>query len=142
MTTADICGTAAAIACLIAAVCMLRLRVYRRDIERLSTVRTHLVDRNNNLRNEVTIAVAERDAAIAELEPATTEVSRLRAELEKSLRWRNELRQAEDETYLMQQPTPRNERQPRPKDSWVTHMNARFQAPAVVPPHEQGGDPK
>ena len=120
----------------------LRLRVHRREADRLGIVRNHLLERNNKLRDELRIAAAERDTAIAELDPVLTENTQLREELHKSLTWRNELRTAADEqaAYLMNRPHPHKTREERERDAWNSRWQAVFDAPHRIPPHEQRQD--
>jgi hypothetical protein len=127
----------AAVVALIAA--LLRLRVHKREASKLRTGRKHLLDRADKLRNELTITTGERDAAIELLDAANARI----AKYDEALRWRNELRQAaaEQESFLMR-PHPHRSRAERReqivREAFTSAWEARFAAPAFIPPHEQG----
>lgn len=120
----------------------LRLRVHRREADRLSNVRKHLLARAEEIRNELRIAAAERDTAVEQLDPVLAENAKLRDQLRKSLAWRNQLRTAaEEQAYLMSRPDPHRTREQRAQDreraAWNSRMRAVFDAPSRIPPHEQ-----
>lgn len=128
-------------------VAYLRLRVHRRDANRLDGVR-------NDLLRELEIAVRERDAATAGFELANADAGQLRAQRDEiaaenaKLRtaWRNQLgtAAAEQASYLMNRPHPHRTREERAaeleRDAWNSRMRAVFDAPSRIPPHEQRQD--
>jgi uncharacterized coiled-coil DUF342 family protein len=132
------------------AVVSLRLRVHRSEANRLSEVRKHLLDRNDGLRNELTIAAAERDAAVAGFEAANADAGQLRAQRDQiaaenaklRISFRNQLgtAAAEQASYLMNRPHPHRTREERERDAWNSRMRAVFDAPSRIPPHEQRQD--
>ncbi|GIE30006.1 hypothetical protein Ait01nite_030510 [Actinoplanes italicus] len=133
--------TATAVAAVLAlVVALLRLRIHKREATRLRDARKHLLDRADKLRRELTIATGERDAAVELLDEANARI----AKYDEGLRWRNELRQAavERASYLMDKPHPKRTRRQRQDDidraAFESAWNARFEAPAFIPPHEQG----
>ncbi|MEV6297814.1 hypothetical protein AB0M02_00235 [Actinoplanes sp. NPDC051861] len=141
MTEADIYAVIATVLALLLAAALIHIRALRADNGNLSTANRLLGKGKADLRKELTAARYDADTAIVERDAALDAADMLRVELNKNLRWRNELRQAAaEETFLMQPPN-RNERPaPRKTDAWASLMNARFQAPAVLPPHEQQQD--
>jgi septal ring factor EnvC (AmiA/AmiB activator) len=145
VTAADICGTFAAIFALIAAIAILRIRLYRHDLQHSETARRVLGQTNVRLRSDLTAVEAREAHTKDELAASLTTIAELREELEKGLRWRNELSQAraEFDSHLMN-PHPRRSRDERRaeivREAWSSAWNARFYAPAVIPPHEQQRD--
>lgn len=125
----------------------LRLRVHRREANRLGDVRKHLLGRAEGLRSELTIAVGERDAAIAGFEAANADAAQLRAQRDQiaaenaklRIAWRDQLGSAaaEQASYLMNRPHPHRTREERERDAWNSRMRAVFDGPTRTPPHEQ-----
>ena len=135
--TADRLATYAAL--LFALVAVLRWQAARNKAISLAVANRILASHKNQLRQQAKTLRQEADSLTVERDTALSAADHLRRELRSSLNWNRELRAAERDTTNLMQPPARNERPlPRTGDGWASLMQARFDAPSVIPPHETG----